>query len=276
MLPLKTISTLGTLLLTAMSAAAAVPLAPHRAVYDLRLADRQPSMSDEATSMSGRMVYEFTGNACDGWTVNFRFVVQSTSGEDGSTLTDLRTSTHEEPDGTAFQFLSQTYTNQVLTEEVKGRADKSDAGVSVSLVMPAEAKLSFDRAVMFPTSHLHAILDAARAGRPMIVQEVFDGSETGDKAYRTSTVIGPRRTVPATGRDAEVGDLPRWPVTVAYFDLAAGGDAMPDYSISFDLWENGVSTSMRMDYGDFALDGVLAEYQPLPAETCDPAAPTSP
>ncbi|MBS1168808.1 MAG: hypothetical protein H6R00_4833, partial [Proteobacteria bacterium] len=48
----------------------------------------------------------------------------------------------------------------------------------------------------------------------------------------------------------------------------------PDYSISFDLWENGVSSKMRLDYGDFVLDGKIVHFEMLPETPCS-APPTS-
>ncbi len=104
------------------AAAAATHLVPHRAVYDLSLAEGASGMSDSAPEMSGRMVYEFTGGPCEGYTTNFRFVVETTDDGGNRSVTDLRTSNHEDGDGRGFQFVSQTYTNDVLTEDVKGTA----------------------------------------------------------------------------------------------------------------------------------------------------------
>ena len=49
-------------------------LLPHRAVYDLAL----DSASDRSgiTGIDGRMVYEFAGSPCEGYTVTFRFVTR--------------------------------------------------------------------------------------------------------------------------------------------------------------------------------------------------------
>src|SRR3546814_8252693 len=61
-------------------------LVPHRAVYDLRLKDA--SERSGIDGMNGRMVYEFTGSACTGFTTNFRFVTRINSGE-ASRLTEI-------------------------------------------------------------------------------------------------------------------------------------------------------------------------------------------
>ena len=112
-------------LLVAATPAAAFPLAPHRAVYDLGLAaGASAGEGGGQSAMQGHMVFEFTGDACEGYTVNFRFVVETTDVDFRTTVTDLRTSSFEGGDGDRFQFLSQTYTNQVLTSEVKGTASR--------------------------------------------------------------------------------------------------------------------------------------------------------
>ncbi len=54
--------------------AEAVVLSPHRAVYDITL-DRAAGGSGIA-EMSGRMVYELTGNVCTGYSQSMRFVTQ--------------------------------------------------------------------------------------------------------------------------------------------------------------------------------------------------------
>ncbi len=47
-------------------------LAPHRAVYDLKLSKSHGGRSIEA--VRGRILYDFSGNACDGYALQFRQV----------------------------------------------------------------------------------------------------------------------------------------------------------------------------------------------------------
>lgn len=49
---------------------AAPVLQPHRAVYDISL--NKANERSGITGISGRMVYEFDGSQCDGYTVKFR------------------------------------------------------------------------------------------------------------------------------------------------------------------------------------------------------------
>jgi hypothetical protein len=250
------------------SVAAPVDLVPHRAVYDLSLADSGASLSDSATSMSGRMVFEFNGAVCEGYTVNFRFVMELADSDGTRTVTDLRSTSFEDGDGKNFQFLSQTYTNQMLTDEIKGSAARENGAVKVRLVRPENASLAFQPGPIFPTDHLRRIIAAADAGEMLIEQEVFDGSETGDRVYRTTAVIGKLRITEAEPAERAMAAVRRWPVSVAYFSSLSEGDQTPEYAISFDLWENGVSTRLTMDYGDFALAGDLVELQLLPVPDC--------
>src|SRR3974390_1291731 len=89
----------------AVLAALAVPLragddilmAPHRAVYDMSLANTRGGSG--VTAVSGRMVYELTGSACEGYTQNMRFVTQMTNQGGNAMITDLRSSSWEEGNG---------------------------------------------------------------------------------------------------------------------------------------------------------------------------------
>src|SRR5205085_7024274 len=76
------------------TAAAAVQLAPHIAVYDLKLKSSRGKRSLEA--VRGRIVYDFSGSSCEGYVLKFRQVTELDSGEGKVALSDLRTNTWEE------------------------------------------------------------------------------------------------------------------------------------------------------------------------------------
>ncbi|MGB6349112.1 MAG: DUF1849 family protein, partial [Pseudolabrys sp.] len=80
-------------------AAAAPPadhvlLAPHRAIYDLKLSKAHGSRGIEA--VRGRILYDFSGNACEGYQLQFRQVSELDSGEGQAALSDLRSTTWED------------------------------------------------------------------------------------------------------------------------------------------------------------------------------------
>ena len=69
-----------------------VKLTPHRAVYEMTF-DEARSASG-ITGIDGRMVFEFTGSECDGYTLNMRMVTQMTelarpNQPDRSSIVDL-------------------------------------------------------------------------------------------------------------------------------------------------------------------------------------------
>ncbi|MEQ9246558.1 MAG: DUF1849 family protein, partial [Nitratireductor sp.] len=102
---------------------AAPKLLPHRAVYDLSL--EQASDRSGINGITGRMVYEFAGSSCEGYTTTFRFVMRLETDE-ASRLSDQQTSTYEDGDGKVFQFVNKMYLDNALDREVKGVARLGD------------------------------------------------------------------------------------------------------------------------------------------------------
>src|SRR5690349_3788306 len=76
---------------------ATIELVPHRAIYELKLAQTRGSRSAE--TVTGRILYDFSGNSCDGYALQFRQVSEMNTSEGKAALSDLRTITWE--DGTA-------------------------------------------------------------------------------------------------------------------------------------------------------------------------------
>jgi hypothetical protein len=248
-------------------------LASHRAVYELRLAQSHGSSS--TVSARGRILYDFAGNACEGYKLEFRQVSELDNGEGKVTLSDLRSNTWEDGDAKNFHFKSENYMNERLLDQVDGQAVRQAGNIAVALTKPKDAKLSLDRSIVFPTEHVRRIIDAARAGKSILEFPVYDGSEKGEKIYNTLTVVGrmipPNERVPtdaAAGQQALAG-LNRWPVTVSYFDRSkATGEQTPVYAITFELYENGISRSLLLDYNDFAISGELKSLEIKDTKPC--------
>ena len=242
--------------------AGAGTLVPHRAVYDLAL----DSASDRSsiTGIAGRMVYEFAGSPCDGYTVTFRFVTRIDT-EEASRLTDQQTTTYEDGEGRHFSFVTRSFVDEELNAELKGSARVEDDGTVVSLEKPETQHVTLE-ATQFPTRHLRELLANARKGETFYESTLFDGSEEADKVMTTTVVIG--KPGKASARDPELKALGTlagasfWPVDMAYFDLGeegADGEEMPAYRISFKLYDNGMTRDLVMDYGDFSMTGTLVD-----------------
>jgi hypothetical protein len=149
--------------------------------------------------------------------------------------------------------------------------------VAVRLTKPSDKRVDFKTELVFPTEHVRRIIAAARDGKTLLQLVVFDGSDTGEKLYDTLTVIG-KPIVPSENNptDAIAGHavfagLTRWPVTISYFDRAAAeksGEQTPIYAINFELYENGVSRALVLDYGSFVLSGEMTSIEMKDAKPC--------
>ena len=251
---------------------AGVGLAPHRAVYDVKL-DQARSGANVA-GLTGRMVIELKGSDCEGYTVDFRLVTQFSDADGKRNVTDLRSSTFESGNAESFRFITQNFMNRELREETKGAAQRKDgSGIDVSLDKPRKTRFALKPDVLFPTQHLKRIIATAMEGGRTLQVPVFDGSETGEKVYQTAAVIGgpaaaeePRNGAPDS---ALLHGTTRWPVTISYYETAADtGEQTPVYEVSFDLYANGVSRGLLLDYGDFSIRGALTEIDALPQPSC--------
>jgi hypothetical protein len=259
----------------AIQSASALPfLQPHRAVYDLSL--DKASDSSGITGISGRMVYEFNGSPCEGYTVKFRFVTQIDT-SDNSRLTDQQTTTFEDAKGKTFSFVTKSFIDQALDKEVKGTATKEPKGVVVKLDKPQKATIDL-ASTQFPTQHLEELIDKAQKGETFYETNLFDGSEDADKIMTTTVVVGKpsvaEKDDPELPALNKLADDKYWPVDIAYFDESKKGEGeeLPEYRISFKLHANGVTRGLTMDYGDFSMTGKLVDlslFNTAPQKTCN-------
>jgi hypothetical protein len=268
MLAIASLALWATTTVQAAPAAGAGGLAAHRAVYDLSLKDA--SERSGISGMVGRMVYEFNGSPCEGYTVSFRFVTEIATGDD-SRLTDQQTTTFEDVRKGTFSFVTRSYVDQKLDHEVRGSAEVKGDGLAVDLDQPDKVALDIAMA-HFPTEHMIELIDKAREGERFYESRIYDGSDEGDKAMITTTILGDKQPVEGTDTEAkragELADEAFWPVSMSYFEETAEGDGLPVYSIAFKLYENGVTRDLTMDYGDFVLQGQLAQLDIYKPEPC--------
>jgi hypothetical protein len=254
-----------------------VALAPHRAVYDLKLSKSQGSRGIEA--VRGRILYDFSGNACEGYQLQFRQVSELDSGEGQPALSDLRSNTWEDGNAKKFRFSSENLFNERRTDVVDGHAERNAKAVAVSLSKPKEMSFNVTDGAVFPTEHMRRIIAAAREGKSVLEFPVYDGSESGEKLFNTLTVIGrpisPGEKPPndAAAKTPGLAKLSRWPVTISYFDkkddkAEQGGEQTPVYSIGFELYENGISRALVLDYTDFTITGEMTSLELKNAKPC--------
>src|SRR6516165_9057020 len=138
---------------------APVALVPHRAIYELSLGTTRSN--SQLASVRGRILYDFGGSACQGYSLDFRQVSELDSGESKVSTSDLRSTTWEGADAKSFKFTSENFVDENLIESVDGHAEHGTSATAVSLVKPKERALDVDASVVFPTEHMVRVIDAA-------------------------------------------------------------------------------------------------------------------
>ena len=264
-------------LLLASTAASAgpqtiVPLASHRAAYELSLVDPAspaPSSAQAPVAATGLIAYEFRGSACEGYTSNFRQMTRMERTEGSPLSLDISAMSFEAADGKSMRFQVDS-TGAQPTRPIAGTATREPGDdMRVELTKPAPRTIDFGHDVLFPTQHVERLIQAAENGGGVVQARVYDGSDTGAKIYQTMAVIGREPGKPSADvvSAAELKGVRRWPVVVSYFDQSSK-DYLPEYTLSFDLYENGVSGSLKLDYGTFALRARLSKLEILPVTAC--------
>ena len=251
-------------------------IAPHRAVYEIGLA--RTDEGSGVTTAKGRMVFELTGGACQGYNMRQRMVVNIGDEEGNLGLLDFRIVTFESADGRVYDFDARTKLNKDVIEAVQGQARRTEAGVEVTLTAPVKKVVRLDGDTLFPSQHLRVILDAALADQNFVIAEIYEGAGDGEDSDSASAAIG-KAVLGGPGDTLRAG-VRHWPVSVGYFGRETDekekfGEEVPSYQMRFTLYENGVTNDLVMDYGNYALSGSLEYLEPIKAAEC-PSAPAVP
>ncbi len=256
--------------------AASGPFLAHQALYDLSLVKSRGGAA--INDARGRILYSFSGSACEGYTSDFRQVSELDSGEGKVTLSDLRSTSWEDSTGKTYRFKIDTRMNGADPSAVDGVAERTGDQVTIKLKQPVAKTFTLDGHTVFPTDQIRRIIAAAREGKSVLELMVYDGSDNGEKVYNTLSVIGqpipgekPTATPDASTSSDAMKPLTRWPVTVSYYDRdakAKDGEQTPVYAMSFELYENGVSRALVLDYNDFVIAGAMEKFDIKDSKPC--------
>ncbi len=258
-----------------MAPARAPHLATHRAVYRLTLS--KTTAGSSINDMRGKLVYDFQGSACRGYTLKTRLITEVIDREGTPSINDIHSKSWEDARGSRFRFQTMQYTDGKLAESTKGsarRLRRRPHTVAIRLVKPKRARLRLTGNILFPTQHSLTLLKAALAGKTRVQADIYEGSENGTKKYETSSLIGAplelsaNSQLPVIKNAGALDSLPSWPVVVSYYEPASQKDGLPAYEISFRMYANGVSRKLKLDYGVFSLDGELTSIEFLEPKPC--------
>ena len=119
--------------------------------------------------MRGRILYDFSGSACEGYALQFRQVSELDSGEGKVAVSDLRATTWE--DGAAKQLalpFAELSRRAAASTRSTARPSADGDGVAVKLTKPGEKKFDLEADLVFPTEHVRRIIAAAREGKTLL------------------------------------------------------------------------------------------------------------
>jgi len=247
------------LLATPAFAADPVPIAAHKALYDLTV---DKIRGEGLAGARGSMSYE-VDDSCDGWATQQRLTLHlvNRDGQDVEMITDY--ATWESKDGLRMRFHMRQTTDTALTDQADGEAslDGPGQGGMVHYTQPEEKDVPLPPGTLFPTAHTAAIIAAAAAGQKFLGLPIFDG--TGDKGAQDSSILIQSWNPPGPAPFPELAALPSGRVHIAFFKRNAG-DQSPDYEVGMRYWLNGVADDLSMDFGTFVMQGKLKEFELRP------------
>jgi hypothetical protein len=249
-----------------------MPLAAHHAVYKLTL---HASHDQSVLAASGTMTYD-VADACTAWTTSQHLSIQITNkdGQDVSTVSDY--ATVEAKDGSRLDFHTRQSSDGAVSSQIDGTATLETAPGragrgTVTYTAPKKKTVTLPLGTLLPMAHTAALLEAAEAGKRFLSVPLFDGTGA-DGAQDTFVTIENWRNAASTPAWPSLNGLPAGRVHIAFFPRpvvdATAGDETPDYEIAIHYFANGVADVMTMDFGEFTMDGTLAQFEPRRPAHC--------
>jgi hypothetical protein len=248
------------LLIASFSPAASAPvsdvIAAHHALYKLTL---KSSNDQGVLAASGEMTYD-VDDGCTGWTTAQHLSIHMTDrdGKDVDMVSDY--ATFETKDGTRLSFHTRQASGTETTETLDGTAvlDRSGGHGHADFTTPERRRVALPPGTMLPTAHTVAILQAGRAGKRFLSMPLFDGTGVAGAQDTFVTIEGWQK--PHTEKWTSLSNLPSGRVHVAFFDRDDTSEE-PDYEIGMRYFDNGVADDLAMNFGDFVMDGKLAQFE---------------
>jgi hypothetical protein len=256
------------LLMSSTASLAAAPnLVPHRAVYDISLKSAEERSGIDGAQ--GRMVIEFLGSGCEGWTINFRMINQFFLSGGKSRVLDSRSSMWESGGNDQLRYVQSQYVDSQLQEEKELKAQMKDGEAGGAITKPAPEAFTLPEGVIFPVNHQLRLVQAAMDGKTRDESLLYDGSDGANPAIAISFIGSGKPPAEAEGEKLSgVGGQPSWPVTISYYKPDKKEQETPDYQINMRLYQNGISGDMTLNYSDFSLNAKLADLEVFDQAEC--------
>ena len=151
-------------------------------------------------------------------------------------------------------------------KDARGNAERDapTASGEVKFAKPQKKSVALTGQVLFPTQYMIAAIRAAKSGDRVFAADLYDGS-LDHIPYEAITVFGSKGGKGADD-DESTPEMLRsksfWPTQMGYYSKEES-EGIPEFEVIMRLYENGVSTHLILDYGDFALNAELMALNAL-------------
>ncbi|MCB1531859.1 MAG: DUF1849 family protein [Alphaproteobacteria bacterium] len=250
--------------------ASAAGLAPHKALYEIKLVGAKSG--SQIVNISGQMFYDWKPS-CEAWISNHRFDLLYEYADSPAMRLKSDFSTYEAFDGTDMHFTSQRKRDGQLFEEVRGHAmlNADAGGGNAEYSIPEGVKYDIPPGGVFPMGHTLGLLEQIKKNAKFYNATIFDGSDN-EGPININAFIGKPVDRFADVKNMEnvdkaLLDSPAREVQLAFFPLD-NDSATSDYEMDLVFHENGVISSMLVRYEDFTVTQTLKALEPLEAEQC--------
>jgi hypothetical protein len=241
--------------------ASAAEVIPHHAVYELSLKSAGHS---EVSDVTGSIEFEWE-DACDGWAVSYRMVMIFVYQGGNEVEFGMNVASWESKDGSRYRFFVKRLEGDQVTEEFRGEAElKAPNGPGkAEYTLPEKKTVELPAGTLFPTAHSLRVLDIVAQGEQFFWATFFDGSD-GDGVLGVNAIVTDRKAA-----DAAIGKA--WPllagaassnVQLAFF-RSSDESTLPESEQQLLMFDNGVTSDLVFDYGDFSVAGKLRELKRL-------------
>jgi hypothetical protein len=237
--------------------------APHRALYSMSLGNTENDSG--IVDVEGRMAFEWRED-CDGWVVEQRYAMRYFGASSSVREVDTTFTTWESKDGKRYRFFVTNNPGSGSPPKIEGFASHpGENGTGMArFTVPDETDFELPAAVLFPSAHTFAMIDAAIAGGKFFAAPMFDGSEV-EGPTSVSAVMGLERTDMDSDKPLLKGR--HWPIRMAFFAADSKGSE-PTYEMSATMHSNGVASDLILDYGDFTVKVELKTLEAIPKPAC--------
>ncbi len=226
------------------SSLAAGELVPHRALYQMSLAEANPRSG--ITGADGAMMYRFE-DVCDAWTSETKVVLKLNYAEGGEIQTTWSFASWEAKDGLSYRFNVRHSRNGTAVEILEGQAKREVANgpATAKYSRPEDTTIELPNGTLFPTRHLAALIEAGQKNQLMVSEVVFDGASL-DNPYQINALITKPK---ATTTDTKAARH----IRMAFFPILATAEE-PEFELGITYRPDGVAERIRQDFGSFSLE----------------------